>query len=274
MVKTKIKRLQQILSDMGSVLIAFSGGIDSTFLLKAALDTLGREKVLAVTASSETYPAEELKYAESLAQSLDAKHISIFTEELKDENFVNNPPDRCYYCKIELFGKLLAIAENNNLAFVADGANADDLGDFRPGLKAGRELGVRSPLQEAGLSKEEIRIMAREKGLPNWNKPSMPCLSSRFPYGQAITTGKLQQVEEAERFLRSLGFEQLRVRHHGDIARIEVPSGMIEKVAALPLREQVAAKLKALGFNYITLDLKGFRSGSMNEVLPKEIING
>lgn len=271
---SKISRLQQILSEMKTVLIAFSGGIDSTFLLKFALKTLGTKNVLAVTASSETYPTEEWQYAKKLAESLNSNHISIHTEELKDSRFAENPPERCYYCKSELFKKLLGIAHDHNLGFVLDGANADDLNDFRPGMKAGRELGVRSPLQEAGLTKEEIRTIAKSEGLPNWDKPSMPCLSSRFPYGHAITVKKLTQVDEAERFLRTLGFLELRVRHHGDTARIEVPEYLISKITEHTIRRDIVTKFESLGFNYITLDLKGFRSGSMNEILSKEAIDG
>ncbi len=274
MAHVKLKHLKQIISDMESVLVAFSGGVDSTLLLKVALTVLEFEKVLAVTASSETYSAEEWNEAKNLAQSLGARHISIFTEELKDKRFLDNPPERCYYCKKELFGKLNKIAGDYSLAFVIDGSNADDAGDFRPGMKAGKELGIRHPLWEAGLSKAEIRCLAKEYGLPNWSKPSMPCFSSRFPYGSVITPAKLYQVQEAERFLRSMGFQELRVRHHGDIARIEVPESLIHQVASPAIRKQVIAKFRSLGFIYITLDLKGFRSGSMNEVLPKEILNG
>lgn len=274
MIQSKISRLKQILTEMSSVLIAFSGGIDSTFLLSIALKTLSPEKVLAVTAASETYPEEEWQNAKKLAQSLGANHISIFTEELKDDRFFNNPPERCYYCKTELFKKLLNIAQSNQLSFILDGANADDLKDFRPGTKAGRELGVRSPLQESGLTKEEIRNLAREEGLPNWNKPSMPCLSSRIPYGQSITSEKLRQVERAEQYLRTLGLTDLRVRHHGSIARIEIPESMIAEIVSPIVRQNILIKLESLGFKYITLDLKGFRSGSMNEILPEEIING
>ncbi|HWI54499.1 MAG TPA: ATP-dependent sacrificial sulfur transferase LarE, partial [Desulfobacteria bacterium] len=228
----------------------------------------------AVTACSETYPAEEWQFAKKVANSLGANHISIFTEELNDSRFVNNPPERCYYCKSELFGKLQGIAKDQKLRFVLDGANADDTNDFRPGMKAGKDLGIRSPLQEAGLTKNEIRIIAREENLPNWDKPSQPCLSSRFPYGHAITIDKLKQVDEAERFLRDLGFKELRVRHHGNTARIEVPETLIEEIVRPQLRQDIVQKFSSLGFTYITLDLRGFRSGSMNEILPKETING
>lgn len=274
MTESKILHLKELLSGMKSVLVAFSGGIDSTLLLNFALKTLGKNNVLAVTACSETYPPEEWQFAKKIADSLGANHTSIFTEELKDSRFVSNPPERCYYCKTELFGKLLGMAEEQKLRFVVDGANADDTNDFRPGMKAGKDLGIRSPLQEAGLTKNDIRIIAREENLPNWDKPSQPCLSSRFPYGHTITEAKLRQVDEAERFLRDMGFIELRVRHHGDTARIEVPETLIEKFAQPPLRQAIVQKLSNLGFTYITLDLKGFRSGSMNEVLSKETING
>lgn len=274
MTSTKLEKLKQILSELKSVLVAYSGGIDSTFLLKAAVDVLGQANVLAVTANSETYPTEEAEDAASLAKTLGAKLQIIRTNELENELFVQNPPDRCYHCKKELYTHLGKIADEQNLAVVADGANADDLQDFRPGMKAGNEMGIRHPLQEAGLTKAEIRQLAREMGLPNWNKPSMPCLSSRFPYGHAIEPAKLRQVEESERYLRSLGFTECRLRHHGSIARIEVPLTVFKEITSEPNCQNITAKLKSLGFTYITLDLQGFRSGSMNEVLSKEIING
>lgn len=274
MTQAKLTHLKQILIEMKSVLVAYSGGIDSTFLLKTANDVLGQAQVLAVTAGSETYPVEEAEDAAKLARWLGARQRIIQTNELKNELFVQNPPDRCYHCKKELMTELRQIAQEEKLAFVADGANADDLRDFRPGMKAAQELGVRHPLQEAGLTKAEIRRLAKAQGLPNWDKPSMPCLSSRFPYGHHIEPAKLRQVEESERFLRSLGFTECRVRHHGDVARIEVPCTHLKDLASEPIRQQVTTKFKALGFAYITLDLQGFRSGSMNEALAKEIING
>lgn len=273
-VEEKLLALKRLLNEMEAVLVAFSGGVDSTFLLQVAFDTL-KDRVLAVTAGSETYPQAEFNEACTLAARIGVRHLCITTEELADERFAQNPPERCYYCKQELFAKLLRIAADNNLKFVLDGANADDTGDFRPGMKAGRELGVRSPLLEVGLTKPEIRTLSRQLDLPTWDKPTMACLSSRFPYGHRITADKLAQVEQAEAFIKSQGFRDVRVRHHGHIARIEVDAGNIPALTALPLRLELQQTLKNLGFHYVTIDLAGFRSGSMNEVLAAgEISNG
>lgn len=270
---TKLANLQNILSEMNKVIIAFSGGVDSTFLLKVAADQLG-DNAIAVTATSETYPKEELEEAKLLAKTINANHIIIATEELSDERFLNNPPERCFYCKSELFTKLKEIAAQNATSFIIDGANMDDSKDFRPGHKAGKELGVRSPLKEAELTKDEIRQLSKELGLPTWDKPAFACLSSRFPYGHRITTDKLNQVHKAETFLRSKGFKTLRVRHHHDIARIEIQQPELSLFCQEPLRSEIVSFLKEIGFTYITLDLEGFRSGSMNEVLAEEVING
>lgn len=264
----KYKRLKAILAGMDGALVAFSGGVDSTLLLKAAVDVLG-DKVLAVIATSETYPGREIAAAKVLARRLGVRPRVIKTRELENPEFAANPPERCYHCKRELFGTLVAMAREAGLPFVLDGSNTDDTGDFRPGAKAGRELGVRSPLREAGLSKADIRAVSRTLGLPTWNKPSMACLASRFPYGTSIRPAGLKQVGAAEDLLRRLGFGQLRVRHHGTVARIEVPPAELGRAVKPAMAARIVAGLKKLGYRYITLDLEGYRTGSLNEVLHK-----
>ncbi len=267
--KEKLEKLKDILKKMDSVLIAYSGGVDSTFLLKVAKDTLG-EKVIAVTALSPTYPKEEFEQAEKMAKEMGVKHIVIETHELENPNFVNNPPRRCYYCKKELFSKLKKLANQNGIRWVADGSNFDDTKDFRPGMEASKELDIRSPLKEAELTKLDIRQLSKQMGLPTWNKPSFACLSSRFPYGTKINREDLARVEEAERFLKKLGLSQVRVRHHTNIARIEVPGEEIAKLVEDSYRVKIVKKFKNLGYTYITVDLEGYRSGSMNEVLQEK----
>ena len=265
----KFKSLKNSLKKMGKVLIAFSGGADSSFLLKVALDTLGKENVLAVTADSETYPRAELKEASDLARDLglDGRHRIIQTSEFKIKKFSENPPDRCYYCKYELFSKLKKMAKENKIDYVLDGSNYSDRHDFRPGRKAINQLKVRSPLLESELTKEEIRALSKKLKLPTWNKPAFACLSSRIPYGENITLEKLNRIEKAEEYLRSSGFKQLRVRDHQGIARIELEAKELKKLMNRNLRKKVYQKLKGLGFSYVTLDLLGYRTGSMNEVL-------
>ena len=263
----KEQRLAGILTELDSVLVAYSGGVDSTFLLKKALEVLGMEKVLAVVAQSDTYPASEVRQAVELASSLGAHLRLIHTNELNDENFIRNPINRCYYCKRELFNMLLEIARKEGYGWVAEGSNQDDLADFRPGREAKEQLGVRSPLLEAGLTKQNIRALSKEAALPTWDKPSFACLSSRFPYGIRITPEQLRMVDEGEAFLKGLGFRQVRVRVHGQVARVELEPSEMRRLVQDGLASRVAVELKRIGFAYAALDLEGYRTGSMNEVL-------
>ena len=262
----KLERLQRLIGEMDSALVAFSGGVDSTFLLEVCVGVL-RGRVLAVTAHSASLPADELSEAIELAQRMGARHRLVETSELDNPDYARNPADRCFHCKIDVFGQLTRLAHEAGLAYVLDGSNYDDISDFRPGARAARQLGVRSPLQEVGLAKDEIRFLSREMGLPTWDKPSAACLSSRIPYGQSITADKLRQIGAAEGYLHDLGFRLVRVRHHGDLARIELPQPQIAQFVATGAADKAMARLKELGFLYVALDLQGYRAGSMNEAL-------
>ncbi len=260
----KLVELHRYIRKLRSLVIAFSGGVDSTFLLKAAHDVLG-DNVIAVTARSVSFPQRELNEAMDFCRSEGIRHIVVDSEELDIDGFSHNPVNRCYLCKHELFEKILAIAEQNNIRYVAEGSNMDDEGDYRPGLQAVAELHIKSPLRDVGLNKQEIREYSRQLGLRTWDKQSFACLSSRFPYGEEITEQKLRMVDKAEQLLLDLGFHQLRVRIHGEIARIEVLPDEFEKI--LSCRERITRAFKEYGFQYVTMDLQGYRTGSMNETL-------
>ena len=268
MTRVKYDRLVELLRELDSVVVAFSGGVDSTLLARAARDALGERAVL-VTADSETYPASELDEARRLGALLDMRHLVVRTEELQNPEYARNPVNRCFFCKEELFARLAPIAEREGCRALVYGANMDDLGDHRPGMQAARERGVRAPLIEAELWKEEIRTLSRELGLPTWDKPSFACLSSRFQYGDRITAGKLRQVDAAEAFVRSLGFRQFRVRHHDRLARIEVSHDEIARLWEDGRREAIVKRLRELGYVYVAVDLAGFQSGSANLLLKR-----
>lgn len=266
--QSKLEALEGLIRGYGSVLVSFSGGVDSSLLLHVARQVLG-DRAIAASGLSETYSDEEMAEARAVAEEIGAEYLVVSTMELTDPRYADNTHQRCFFCKTELYTKLNAVAEERGLAVVVDGTNADDLGDFRPGLRAGANLGIKTPLADVGLTKHEIRELSAAFGLRTWDKPAAACLSSRFSYGDPITVEKLKQVADAERAIRALGFRGFRVRHHGDVARVEMPSADIPQ--AISVSEEIVAGVKAAGYEYVTIDLEGYRAGRLNEVLNARV---
>lgn len=270
--RARARRFTEVLEELGSVCVGYSGGVDSAYLAVAAVDTLGAARVLAVTGLSPAYPGVQRAVALEVARSFGVPQHEITTQELADPRYAANPTDRCYFCKTELWACLRAVADQRGLRAVVDGANADDAADYRPGARAAREHGVRSPLQEAGLDKADVRALSRARGLPTWDQPASPCLASRLPYGLSVTPERLAQVEAAEAALRDLGLREFRVRHHGDVARVEVAPA--ERERALARARELQTGLEAAGFARAVLDVDGYRRGALNEGLPLVALRG
>lgn len=268
-VEKKLNQLKTYLKSLGSVAVAFSGGVDSTFLLRVARDALS-DNVIAITAKSHSFPGRELEEAKLFCEKMGIRQLIFDFDELSVDGFCQNPPNRCYLCKRELYNRMIEIAEKQGIPHIVEGSNMDDTGDYRPGMDAVKESGIKSPLQEAGLYKEEIRKLSKELGLPTWGKPPFACLSSRFAYGEPITAEKLAMVEQAEQLLFDRGFSQARVRIHDRTARIEVLPEELENLVAKGVREEIVTKLKSYGFTYVSMDLEGYRTGSMNEMLKRQ----
>lgn len=263
----KLVRMREILRSLERVAVAFSAGVDSTFVLKVAIDTLGPENVVAVTGDSDSLARAEFEEASRLAREMGAEHVVIPTGEFENPDYLANPANRCYYCKTELYKRLEPFIAERGLRAVVNGINAEDYNDWRPGIQAAREHNVRAPCAEAGMTKQDIRILSNRLGLPTFDKPAMPCLASRVQYGEEITPDKLRQIERSEAFLRSLGFRECRVRHHGNLARVELPAADLDRALSPETRTSIDAALREFGYTYVTIDLRGFRSGSMNEVI-------